>query len=136
MDLGFELQAQLSPLRAQAESRMVDSCTVAGEPIAKVWDEATATYTNVPTTIYTGKCEIKAENVEATTADQQGRVVTAVRRTLKLPVIGSELVREGNTVTVDVCVNDPGLVGNTYMVGAFTGGSFMTARRLPIQEQQ
>ena len=120
--------------RAAAESRMVDSCTVSS--VERTWNEATASYTDSLTTIYSGMCEVKSENVEATNADSQGRFVTVVRRTLKLPVVGSEGVREGHRVRIDVCVNDPGLVGNTYVVGAFTGGSFLTARRLPITEDQ
>jgi len=136
MSLVYDMQQALPGFRAQAEGRMVDSCTITGEPVTRTLDPDTAEYTDVPTTIYAGKCEIKAENVEATNVDAQGRAVVVVRRTLKLPVAGSEGVREGQTVTVTACVNDPGLVGNTYTVGAFTGGSFMTARRLPIQEQQ
>ena len=135
MDLGYELQLALPGLRAQAESRMVDSCVVAGVPV-KTWHEDTASYTYDAPTVYSGKCEVRSENVEAASVDSQGRAVTVVRRTLKLPVVGSEGVREGHTVTVTACVNDPGLVGNRYTVGAFTGGSFLTARRLPISEAQ
>jgi len=134
MDLGYDMQQALPGLRAAAESRMVDKCTVSS--VERTWNESTANYTDTLTTVYAGVCEVRSENVEATNADSQGRFVTVVRRTLKLPVVGSELVREGHRVRIDACVNDPGLVGNAYVVGAFTGGSFLTARRLPITEDQ
>lgn len=120
--------------RAAAEDRMVDSCTI--RTVDGVWDEETASYTDAGTTVYAGKCEVKSENVRTTWADAQGKLVTLARYLLKLPIVGSETVRAGHLVHIDSCVNDPGLVGNTFVVDAFRGGSFTTARRLPISEDQ
>jgi len=133
MSLAYDMQAALPALQAQAEARMVDSCTI--KTSDRTWVEATASYTETGTVVYSGKCELKSENVRATWTDAQGRLVSLARYLLKLPVVGSENVRAGQSVHIDSS-NDPGLVGNVFVVDAFTGGSYMTARRVPISADQ
>ena len=134
MSLGADVVAVLPELRAAAESMMVDSCTITGDPITRVWDEDTSSYVDTPTTKYTGPCEVKSENVQAAQADAQGQLLVVQSLVLKLPVLSSTGVDVDDIAVLDTCQFDPQLVGKKLRVGGAHHQSFATARRLPVKE--
>jgi len=133
VSLGTDLAAALPELRAQAESMMLDTCTITRS--VRTWDEGTASWVDAPTTVYTGACEVKAENVQAAEADAQGQLLIVQSLILKLPVAASVDVAPGDVATLTVCRFDPQLVGKRLRVGASHHQSFATARRLPVKEE-
>jgi hypothetical protein len=133
VNLGYDITATLPGLRVQAESMMVDECTITGEP-TRVWDEATATWVETPTVTYTGKCQVKSENVQAAQVDAQGQLLVVQSLVLKLPVDASVNVAPGDVAVLTVCTFDAQLVGKKLRVGAFHHQSYATARRLPVRE--
>lgn len=133
--LVHDITAALIELRAEAEARMVDACTITrsgGEP---TFDPVTGTYTDPqPTTIYTGKCEVQvSDGLNARSTEAGGADVTLSRLTVKLPVEGSEDVRGGDTVTISAAVLDSALVDQEYTVLSGHAKSFATSRRLEVQ---
>ena len=120
--------------RALAESLMVDSCEIG--TVGRVWDEATASYTETFEAVYSGPCKLKQENVQANNGTQQGRMVVAQSLVLSLPVATSGGVLKDMTVRMTACVNDAAVVGRRYRVVAFPASSFATARRLTVEEVQ
>lgn len=126
---------QLSAARVHLESMMTASCTITRQG-EQVWNPDTLQNENVPVTVYTGRCRVRA-------AGQQDRAENAVDQSfmasqyiLSLPVVGSEGVRRDDTVTVIGCPEDVALVGDVFRVVAESAGSQMTARRLTVTRTQ
>lgn len=136
MTLGADIAATLPFLRGEAESRMTASCTITRPSDEVVWNPDTLQNENVPVTVYTGRCRVRA-------AGQQDRAENAVDQSfmasqyiLSLPVVGSEGVRRDDTVTVTGCPEDAALVGDVFRVVAESAGSQTTARRLTVTRTQ
>lgn len=126
---------ELADFRAEAESRMVDSCTItlpgAGAP---VFNEETGQYDDpAPVTVYTGRCEVQIEaqvSVGSSSATATGALTTRQQLVVKLPVVGSEAVRIGATVTLGPGANDAALTGRQLQVIDLHFKTYATARRL------
>ena len=133
MMLGPDVVATLPGLRAQAESLMVDACTVtrAGEPF---WDEVTGTYTpGAGSTLYTGKCRVRMPDASSSETEA-GEASWSLRgAVVSLPVVGSESVRVGDVVTVTASVWDAALVGQAFTVAGLHSQSLSSARRLKCE---
>lgn len=134
MTLVDDIRQALPGLRAEAEGRMVDACTITrggGDP---VFDPDTGEYTTpAGSTIYTGPCEVQiSDGLNAREADAGGTEITLSRLTVKVP-ISVEGVQVDDVVTITASELDPDLVGQTYRVIAGFAKSFATARRLQVE---
>lgn len=132
-----DIEAVLPGFRAQAESLMVDECTITapgtGEP---VYDPETNTTTIPPgPEIYSGKCRIQL------TAASGDRPLVAidqrltVQHTISIPV-GAALVTPDCTVLITASAHDPANVGRRFLVRAVVRKSFATAQRFQAEEVQ
>jgi len=142
--LGDDLAAALPGLRAQAESMMVDTCTVtaaAGDP---VWDDGAGAYTpGAPTVLYSGKCRVRQPNTGDSKADAGEVSFSVSDRIVSLPLSGDGYtagvtgIPVGATVTIDAVspVGDPFMAGKafTYLSPA-SQETHPTARRLRCKE--
>ena len=131
--LSDPITSALPELRAHANSLMVDACIVTrgGEP---VWDDATGTYTPGPdTTVYEGRCRLRNAAPAPQNADA-GETAWAVDLVVvSLPVVGSEAVADGDTVTVTASSFDAAAVGTVLTVQSAHVQTHSTARRLSCQ---
>lgn len=123
--------------RRAAEAGMIDACII--ERMVGVTtdlDNGQTTDVMADDPVYTGRCRLReitaAMAREATPAPS---VHQAMRyRVLQLPVVGSEDIQVGDVVTMTTCVNDPDMVGRTFVVRDQSGSSEQTARRLGVEE--
>ena len=133
--IGHDLAAALPELRRQAESMMLDACTVTrggGEP---TWNDGTGTWdAPAASTVYEGKCRVQVPNVAENEADAGERAWTVQSALVNLPVTGSEGVEVGDTVTITAATFDGSLVGRRYTVTADHSKTYATARRLRCEE--
>ena len=134
--LGQEIAAALPELRAHAASLMVDACIVTrGGGV--IWDDAAGGYipdpNDPPTTVYEGKCRLRNAAPAPQNADA-GETTWAVDLVVvSLPVVGSEGVADGDTVTVTASSFDAAAVGAVLTVQSAHVQTHSTARRLSCQ---
>lgn len=134
MTLVNDIRATLPLLRAEAEGRMVDACTITRGGGADTFNPTTGVYTTpAGTTIYTGKCEVQiSDGLNARETDAGGTEVTLSRLTVKIP-ISAEGVQVDDIITITSSLLDPDLVGQSYRVMAGFAKSFATCRRLQVE---
>jgi hypothetical protein len=132
VSLVADVLAILPVLRAQAESMMLDTCTIQ-RPGAPVTDPNTGVVTPGMTTIYTGKCKVQSKDSATSTPEAGGAVFVVVSRQIHIPA-GAADVRNDDVVTVTASVLNPFGVGRKYRVEGFTPDSFDTAARIPVKE--
>lgn len=110
---------------------MTDTCLITRRGPA-VLDEATGKKTSTTVVVYQGKCEFRAAQVQATTAEQSGQQLVVQDATLKLPIATSTAVSKDHDVEILTSATDPALVGlKARIVGPFAS-AYTTARRFPI----
>lgn len=130
--LGYDIAAALPELRQQAESMMVDTCTV--EYVnGSAWDEGAGT--SVPTYAprYTGKCRVQTTLTEPSNPDAGEREWTVESFTISLPMSATGF-QVGDRVTITKTLLDPDLLGRVFTVAALAHKTHMTARRLRVEE--
>lgn len=137
MSLVDDITATLPLLRAEAEARMVDACTITRGGGAPVFDPDTGTYTDpAASTIYTGACEVQiSDGLTARQTEAGGAELTVTRVTVKVPM-SAEGVQVGDVVTITASVHDPDLVGQEFTVVAGFAKTFGTARRLQVERSE
>ena len=132
--LADEIAAALPGLRAEAEARMVDSCTITSGSTPGAWNDTTGVF-DPPTKVivYSGKCRVR-NAFGAPQATDAGETMWGVDQcVVSVPVEGSAAVTDGHEVEITACVNDPGMVVQTFTVMAGHFQTDSTARRLPCQ---
>lgn len=112
---------------------MVDTCLIQRRTGETTDDDGNVTPTFV--TVYSGKCKVHQQSVQARAADPGEAYVLMVRRELHLPVATSGGIRAGNEVTIIVSANAPDLVGRVLVVRDEAAKSAATARRLGVEER-
>jgi hypothetical protein len=131
--IGEDLAAALPELRAQAESLMVDTCTVTYID-GTTWDEdAGASVPNV-VTVYSGKCRVQRSGAmsprEASTGTGYEVGIDAIVAQLPLSATG---LKRGHTLTVNTS-QDPDLVGVKATVQSNLAKTHATKRTLVCEE--
>jgi len=129
MSLGTDVAGALPFLRAQAESLMLDTCTVC--PVTGV-DEATGAPT-LGTAVYTGKCKVQTSQAQEANPEAGGATYTVQRYAVHVPV-GAFVPVVGHVVTITAAALDAGLVGRKYRVVALLHKTLATAQRLAVEE--
>lgn len=132
MSLRDDVLSVLPFLRAQAESLMVDTCTIT-RPGAAVTDPDTGAVTNTPTPVYEGKCKVQSKDSSVASPEAGGASFVVVSRQVHIPANAAD-VRDGDVVTITASLLNSFTVGNVYRVEGFTPDSFDTAARLPVKE--
>jgi hypothetical protein len=130
--IGQILAGAVPFLREQAESLMLDTCTIQ-RPGAPVTDTNSGVVTPGMTTIYTGKCKVQSKDSATSTPEAGGAVFVVVSRQIHIPA-GAADVRNDDVVTVTASVLNAFGVGRKYRVEGFTPDSFDTAARIPVKE--
>lgn len=135
--LGDAIAAELPGLRAEAESLMADSCTIAASTGEPVWDEDNGVWTSAASDpIYSGKCRVRqpaaGSNQEAGEAS-----FTVSDRVVSIPIAGDGYadgvtdVPVGSAVTITATVGDQFMVGKVFTyISPASEQTYPTARRL------
>lgn len=133
MDLGAELAAQLLESRADAESLMLDTCTI-GTLGAPVTDPVTDVVTTpLESSLYTGKAKVQGLDPQEGNPEAGGATLTVQRYRVDIPV-GSYAPKIGHVVEITAARLDPNLVGRRYRVVALLHKTMATAYRLGVEE--
>lgn len=111
---------------------MIDACLIEREASSTV--DSVGASVRTYSTVYTGKCRFRQMAGIARPQNPGEAHELIVRRELQLPVSASGTVRAADIVTVTSAVNDPDLVGRTFVIWVEAAASEQTARRLGIDE--
>ncbi|MGK3957891.1 DUF6093 family protein [Arthrobacter sp. R4] len=132
MSLADDVLAALPVFRAEAESLMVDACTITrpGEPVT---DPNNGNVTNTATTVYTGKCKVQSKDSATSNPEAGEATFTVVSRQVHIPANSAD-VQDGDVVTITASRLNAFTVGKQYRVSGFTPDTFDTAARLPVKE--
>jgi len=133
LTLGEDLAAVLPELRAEAESLMLDSCTIVrpGDPVT---DPNTGVVTPGGSTVYTGKVKIQTYEAQESNPEAGGATFTVQRYALHIPV-GSYQPAVGDVASITTAALDPNMVGRSYRVTALLHKTLATAYRLGVEEE-
>lgn len=131
MTLADDVVGILPELRAQAESLMLDECTITrpGEPVT---DPDTGVVSNGSTPVYSGKCKVQSKDSATSSPEAGGHSFTVVSRQVHIPAESAD-VRDDDVITI-TAARTPQLIGKVYRVDGFTPDSYDTAFRLPVVE--
>lgn len=131
--LGDDIAAALPGLRAEAESRMRETCLVR-RPIGVEPDPMTGADVPVfaPDPVYTGKARVKAENTQARAGESAGSTVVAQSPAVHIPWASAALL-PGDVVDFAADTYTPRLQGLTFRVTGVHVGSDLTAQRVPVE---
>lgn len=118
-------------LRAQAESLMVDECTITrpGEPVT---DPDTGVVTAGDVVVYSGRCKVQSKDSSVATPDAGGASFVVVSRQVHIPANAAD-VQDDDVVTVTASLLNSFTVGKQYRVEGFEPDSYDTAFRLPVK---
>jgi hypothetical protein len=133
--IGADLAAVLPELRAQAESMMLDTCTIATPGTgAGTFDEDTGITTPpAPVTVYTGACRVQSRDVQPSNPQAGETEYTTIAYVISVPASVVD-VGVGATVTVTAASLDADLVGRSFTVTGLVHKTYLTARRLVCEE--
>jgi hypothetical protein len=135
VNLAGEIAATLPALRAAAERRMVDSCTIT-HPAAGLgtFDDDTHTYAPpTETPVYAGRCRVQTrDGLVAADRNVGERQITVLRFEVHVPLVATGIAVD-DLVTI-TAARDPDLVGRRFRVTASHAKTDATARRLQCEE--
>lgn len=132
MALVDDILRALPVFRAEAESLMLDTCTIT-RPGTPVTDPNTGDVTNTPTNVYTGKCKVQSKDSATANPEAGEATFTVVSRQVHIPANSAD-VQDGDVVTITASRLNAFTVGKQYRVSGFTPDTFDTAARLPVKE--
>lgn len=118
--------------RKQAEALMESTCVIKRAGADTVNATTGAIVPGALTQIYSGKCRLRMSDVRGSDVVAAGQSVAVQNPTLSLPVVGSELVRVDDIVTITSTLDTKVIVARIATVNAQTHA---TARRLQIEVQ-
>ena len=130
--LGDDLAAALPELRAAAESRMLDACTVR-RAVGVTVDDVGVTTPDYSEPLYEGPCRVQTFEPQEYTPDVAVATVTTQRYAVHVPV-GAYEPSIGDVVEISTATLDPHLAGREYRVVALLHKSQATAYRLGVLE--
>jgi hypothetical protein len=123
-------------MRAQAESLMVDTCTITRPAGPPTFNADTGQYSDpvAPLTVYTGKCRIRTR-----TSVLRDRITQAGEAEVVIwPYIVAVPVTDVDVAVLDIVTitasTDPALVGHAMRVRIANLATNATARRLDCEE--
>ena len=132
MSLVSDILAALPVFRAEAESLMLDACTIT-RPGTPVTDPDSGEVTNTSTPVYTGKCKVQSKDSATSNPEAGEATFTVVSRQVHIPANSAD-VQDGDVVTITASLLNAFTVGKQYRIAGFTPDTFDTAARLPVKE--
>lgn len=130
--IGGILTGVIPFLREQAESMMLDACTV-HRPGAPVTDPVTGVVAPGLTLVYTGKCKVQQTISQASNPTAGGHSYTVQDVRWDTPVSAGPFM-VNDVVTVSSSVLDPQMVGHKFRVAELFHKSSATAQRVRVSE--
>lgn len=119
--------------RAAAERGMVDECTIR-RATGTVTDPDTGRVTPTYEQIYTGKCRVQQQQVQARAVEPGEAHLLMLRLEVHLPMSVTG-VAAGDEVVITSSAHDPDLVDRVFLVRELAHKSHATARRLGVEEK-
>jgi hypothetical protein len=126
--------------RAIAEAAMVDTCVVYRDPEGSADDTFNATTGALTppvgdqTTVYTGPCLLRTENIQARSGDEGGATVSRKLQGARVPVSAPPFLF-GDLLVVTAAANDPQLVDRRARVLDVDVNSFAVTRKVSLEDQ-
>lgn len=115
---------------------MVDAGQLRGPDVKGPLNQSTGKYTPTPGALkYTGKAKLQTTDTIGNKGDAAERVVMTTRFELHLPM-SAPAAAVDDVWTFAASALDPELVGRRFRVVSLVHKSFMTARRLAVEEVQ
>lgn len=122
--------------RAKAEKLMIDAGELRGPDVLGALDPATGKYDVQPGALkYTGKAKVQTTDTIGDAKEAVERVVMRTRFEVDLPM-SAPAAAVDDVWTCTASVTDPELAGRRFRVVSLLHKSYMTARRLTIEEVQ
>lgn len=128
----MQLESLVQAGQVAAGRLMGDACTIK-RPAVGAFNETTGLYADASTTLYTGKCRVRFQDVSDVTVDAGGRAASIREYIVSVP-IDSTVYQPDDVVTITASGLDPSQVGLVLTVEGVLHGSQVTARRLRCQE--
>jgi hypothetical protein len=129
--IGGILAGVLPFLREQADSMMLDACTVS-RPAGTVTDPVTGNVTPSSTLIYEGKCKVQGTESQASNPVAGGHAFTVEDLEWQAP-IGAGPFEINDVIIHTAAPLDPHLVGTTYRVTSLARKTAKTAQRFRVE---
>lgn len=131
MSLADDILATLPFLREQAESLMLDKCTVhrPGEPVT----DSDGNVTPSLTLLYTGPCKIQQTLAQSSNPEAGGHQYTVQDTRWDTPVAAGVFAVD-DVVTITEAILDPQLTGRVYRVTEPFHKTGATAQRTRVSE--
>lgn len=119
-------------LRTQAESLMVDTCTITrpGDPVT---DPDTGDVTPSSTFVYSGPCKVQQTISQASNPTAGSHQFTVLDSRVDLPVSAGPF-KVDDVVTITASVLDPQLAGSVFRVVELFHKSMATAQRTRVEQ--
>ncbi len=130
MTFSDDIVGALPFLREQAESLMLDSCTVS-RPGPNVTDPVTGAVTPSLTPVYSGACKVQGATAQAANPEAGGHAYVIESLQLHFPV--SSQLQIDDVATITASTMDPDLVGSTFRLVELARGTFRTADRWNVE---
>jgi hypothetical protein len=122
--------------REAAEELMVDAGELRGPDVKGPLNQSTGQYPITPGALkYSGKAKLQTTDTIGNKGDAAERVVMTTRFELHLPM-SAPAAAVDDVWTMTSSELDPELVGRRFRVASLVHKSFMTARRLAVEEVQ
>lgn len=131
--IGGILAGLMPFFREQAESMMVDACTITrgGEPV--VDDETGVVTDGAGVIVYQGPCKVQSSNSSTASPDAGGHSFVVVSRQVHIPANAAD-IQDDDVATLTASRLNSFTVGKKYRVEGFTPDTSDTAARLPVKE--
>lgn len=134
----MSIESALARGQALAERNMVDSCTIRrrdfGNDVTNP-DTGQVTKAYVSPNPYAGKCRVQQALAQAQQQDAGEDYTLLLRLEVQLPVVASVGLEVGDEVTITASVNDPDLVGRTFLIRDLFHKTHPTSRRIQVTER-
>jgi hypothetical protein len=118
--------------RQRADGLMVDTCTITRTG-SSTTDPETGVVTPSTSTIYSGKCKVQQGSASGSATDIGEASVQLQTLQLHIPASATG-VHVDDVAVITASSLDPDLVGRRLTVRGIAHKSFLTARRLDVQE--
>lgn len=120
-------------LRHLAASSMTETwnCT----RVARVWDDNTGSWSETPTSVYTGVGKLHVASQRARVVIEAGATLTLHETILALPFGAGEDIVIGDVLECTGSGDDPTMIGTRVQVTALPLGSQMSTRELAVTRE-
>ncbi|PPF56087.1 hypothetical protein C5B94_03975 [Clavibacter michiganensis] len=126
--------SQLARARRAVEAQMTDTCRIVGTTRSAQPDPDTGKHTVTELVAYEGPCQFVAANTAVRVVEAAGQQVVLQGAVLKVPVKGSERVRDGHTATITYASHDDQMATVKVRIEGTHHQTSATARRFPVKE--